>query len=299
VAYPSTTGFGYGTKNAGKMKNNGVDLQITGIAVKNKDFEWTTSLNAGFLKNEVTALPPDTKDEEGRNFIIGSYSGQRAIQGYSLNSFYLLRYKGINTETGDPEWYTKDGKATTAPTSNDQIIAGSAIPKFTGGFNNTFRYKHFDLGINFYFSTGNKVMLSEFQYLDNPTYGLNVSKDMLNYWKQPGDKAFAPAATSASWSSQNNLAQLSTAQLFDGSYLRLKTLTLGYNLPAGLLNSTHALSSARVYVLGQNLWTATKKGFRGADPEVSQYGSNGQVAGESFFSLPQAKTITVGVNLVF
>ncbi|SEW08597.1 TonB-linked outer membrane protein, SusC/RagA family [Chitinophaga sp. YR573] len=299
VAFPSTTGFGYGTKNSGKMQNNGVDLQITGVVVKNKDFEWTTSLNAGYLKNIVTQLPSDTRDEEGRNFIIGSYNGQRAIQGYSLNSFYLIRYKGINAETGDPEWYTKDGKATTAPTSNDQVIAGSALPKFTGGFNNTFRYKHFDLGINFYFSTGNKVMLSEFQYLDNPTYGLNVSKDLLNYWKQPGDKAFAPSATSASWSSQNNIAQVSTAQLFDGSYLRLKTLTLGYNLPAALLSNTHVLNSARVYVLGQNLWTATKKGFRGADPEVSGYGSNGQVAGESFFSLPQPKTITIGVNLVF
>jgi TonB-linked SusC/RagA family outer membrane protein len=299
VAYPSTTGFGYGTKNAGSMKNNGLDLQITGIPIKNKDFEWTASFSAGILKNKVTSLPGDTKDEEGRNYIIGSYNGQRAIEGYSLNSFYLLRYKGINAETGNPEWYTKDGKATTTPTSNDQVIAGSAMPTFTGGFNNTLRYKQFDLGVNFYFSTGNKVMLTEFQYLDNPTYGLNVSKDLLNYWKKPGDKAFAPAATSPSWSSQNNISQLSTAQLFDGSYLRLKTLTLGYNLPAGLLSSTHVISNARVYLLGQNLWTATKKGFRGADPEVSQYGTNGQVAGESFFSLPQPKTITVGVNLVF
>ncbi|WP_198315424.1 SusC/RagA family TonB-linked outer membrane protein [Chitinophaga tropicalis] len=299
VAFPSTTGFGYGTKNAGRMRNTGVDLQLTAIPVRQKDLEWSASLNMGFVKNKVITLPGDTKDEEGRNFIIGTYNGQRAIQGYALNSFYLVRYKGINPETGDPEWYTKDGKATTSPTSNDQVIAGNAMPKFTGGFNNTVRYKNFDLGVNFYFSYGNKVMLTEFTYLDNVRMGYNLSKDMLNYWKESGDHAFAPAATSASWKSTNSFARLSTAQLFDGSFLRLKTLTLGYNIPAGLLGRTHALSNARIYALAQNLWTVTKKGFRGADPEISQYGTNGQAVGESFFSLPQPKTITVGVNLVF
>lgn len=300
VAYPSTTGFGFGNRNIGKMRNVGVELQITGLAIRNKDFEWTTSINAGFVKNKVTALPPDLKDEEGRHYVNGSLSGQRVIEGYSLNSFYLVRYKGINSATGDPEWYAKDGTTTTAPTNQDRVVAGNAIPKVTGGFNNTFRYKGFDLGINFYFSYGNKVMLSEFQYLDDVTGVTNLSKDMLRYWKKPGDHAFAASPTSTSWQSGHvKQSALSTAQLFDGSYLRLKTFTLGYHLPEKLLSSTHAISSARVYVLGQNLWTATRKGFRGSDPEVSRFGSLGLVTGESFFSLPQPKTITVGVNLVF
>jgi TonB-linked SusC/RagA family outer membrane protein len=299
VAIPSTTGFGYATKNAGKMRNRGIDLQISGQAVRTNDFQWTSSLNLGFVKNKVLSLPADNVDDEGRHYILSSYNQQRVLQGYTLNTFYLLRYKGINPETGDPEWYTKDGKATSTPSSADQVVAGSAIPTVTGGFNNTLRYKQFDLGVNFYFSAGNKVMLGEFQYLDNVRRGYNLSKDMLNYWQKPGDQAFAPAATSASWKTSNNFAQLSTAQLFDGSFLRLKTLTMGYNVPSRLLRGTHVVSSARVYVLGQNLWTLTKKEFRGADPEVSQYGTNGQVAGESFFSLPQPKTITVGVNLVF
>ncbi|MCF6401606.1 TonB-dependent receptor [Chitinophaga filiformis] len=299
LAVPSTTGFGFATRNAGKMRNRGVDLQITGVPVRTKDVQWTTSLNLGFVKNKVLKLSSDNKDEEGRNFILSSFGGQRVIQGYALNSFYLLHYKGINPETGDPEWYTKDGKTTTAPTNNDQIIAGNAMPKLTGGFNNTVRYKQFDLGVNFYFSYGNKVMLNEFQTLDNALLTTsNLSKDMLNYWQKPGDQAFAPAATSASWKTKP-FNQLSTAQLFDGSFLRLKTLTLGYNLPSDLLGHTQVLSGARLYVLGQNLWTVTKKEFRGADPEVSLYGSNAQVAGESSFSLPQPKTITVGVNLVF
>lgn len=218
LAVPSTTGFGFSTRNAGKMRNRGVDVQITGIPVRKRDLQWTTSLNLGFVKNKILALSSDNRDEAGRNFVLSSYGGQRVIEGYALNSFYLHRYKGINPETGDPEWYTKDGKATTAPTNNDQIIAGNAMPKLTGGFNNTVRYKQFDLGVNFYFSYGNKVMLNEFQLLDNATLNTNLSKDMLNYWQKPGDQAFAPAATSASWHTKP-FSQLSTAQLFDGSFL--------------------------------------------------------------------------------
>jgi TonB-linked SusC/RagA family outer membrane protein len=300
VAFPSTTGFGSGYRNVGKMRNTGVDLQITGNAVRSKDFEWTTSINAGFVKNKVLELPADFKDEEGRNYITATLSGQRAVEGYALNSFYVVRYKGINPTTGDPEWYTKKGETTTAPTDNDRVIAGNAIPKVTGGFNNTFRYKGFDMGVNFYFSLGSKVMLSEFQYLDDVTGTTNLSKDMLGYWKKPGDHAFAASPTSASWQTGHvKQSTLSTAQLFDGSYLRLRTLTLGYHLPDKLLTSTHAISSARIYVMGQNLWTATKKEFRGSDPEVSRFGSLGLAAGESFLSLPQPKTITIGVNLVF
>jgi hypothetical protein len=298
---PSTTGFGFATRNAGEMRNRGVDLQITGVPVKTRDLQWTTTLNLGYVNNKVLSLPPDNKDDEGRNYILSSYNGQRVLQGSTLNTFYLLKYKGINPETGDPEWYTKDGKTTSTPTAKDQNIAGSALPKWTGGFNNTVRYKQFDLGVNVYFSYGNKVMLTEFKELDNvnKTTPTNLSKDLLNYWQQPGDQAFAPAATSASWKNGNSFAQQSTAQLFNGSFLRLKTLSLGYNVPSGLLNSTRILSGARLYVMGQNLWTVKDKNFRGADPEVSQYGANAQVAGESYYSLPQPKSITVGANLVF
>ncbi|MBW8685822.1 SusC/RagA family TonB-linked outer membrane protein [Chitinophaga rhizophila] len=301
VVVPSTTGFGFATRNAGEMRNRGVDLQITGVPVKTRDLQWTTTLNLGYLNNKVLSLPPDNRDDEGRNYILSSYNGQRVLQGHSLNTFYLLRYKGINPETGDPEWYTKDGKTTSTPAAKDQTIAGSAMPKWTGGFNNTVRYKQFDLGVNFYFSYGNKVMLTEFKELDNvyKNVATNVSRDLLNYWQKPGDQAFAPSATSASWKNGNSFAQQSTAQLFDGSFLRLKTLSLGYNVPAGLLNNTHILSGARLYVMGQNLWTVKSKHFRGADPEVSQYGTNAQVAGESYYSLPQPKSITVGANLIF
>src|SRR5690606_28987399 len=131
---------------------------------------------------------------------------------------------------------------------------------------------------------------------DMSNNGLNKSTALLNYWKNPGDKAYAPALSSPT---AGIFAQPSTLQLQNGSYVRLKMVTLGYNLPKNLLSNTKLLTNARIYVLGQNLWTIKDKDFRGADPEVSADGGSNQIVGESFFALPQPKTITVGVNLTF
>lgn len=297
VPMPYTTGFDIIRQNVGRMENKGFEIGLNTTNIRTKDFEWNTSLNISFVKNKILALPDDNKDEDGRPILAGS-NAQRAILGHSLNSFYLIRFHGINPETGDAEWLTKDGKPTTTPSNADRVIVGNADPKFYGGFNNTVTYKGFDLGVNFNFMYGNKVLIDGLRFTGNmnPASGLNKSTDILNYWKKPGDKAYAPALTSATTS---RFANLSTLQLQDGSYLRLKTLTLGYNLPKNLMSSTKLLTNARIYALAQNIWTIKNKNFRGADPEVSANGGSNQVVGESFFALPQPKTITVGVNLTF
>ncbi len=292
--YPYTTGFASATRNVGEMKNNGVDLMITSRNFKGGDFEWTTTLNMGFVKNEILSLP-DNKDPEGRNFMAGS-SAQRAIVGESLNTFYMVRYAGINPETGDAQWLTKDGEITTKYSTSDRVVVGSAIPDFTGGFTNKFRYKAFDLNAFFNFSYGNKVLIDGLRFTENMGSAYNKSTDLLNYWTPENKNSFAPALSS---STATSFHQLSTLHLQDGSYLRLKTLSIGYNVPKALIEKARIFSSARVYVLGQNLWTLTSDDFRGPDPEVSANGGSNQVVGESFFALPQPRTITAGVNLSF
>lgn len=280
------------------MKNTGVDLQITSRNFTSSDFSWTTSLNMGFLKNEVTSLPVN-KDAFGNNFLAGS-TAQRAVVGKSLNEFFLVRYEGVNPETGDAQWLDKDGKVTNTYSSSNAVYVGSAIPKFTGGFTNNFAYKGFDLNAFFNFSYGNKVLIDGLRFTENMNTGsFNKSTDLLNYWKNSGDQAFAPKLNSPTAA---NFHQLSTLQLQNGSYIRLKTLSLGYNLPTALLQRSKIISGARVYVLGQNLITVKDQDFRGPDPEVSANAGGtlgNQVVGESFFALPQAKTITFGVNLSF
>jgi hypothetical protein len=239
---------------------------------------------------------PENKDPEGRNFLQGS-TAQRAIVGESRNSFYLIRYKGINPATGDAEWLKKDGTVTTAPVAADRVVVGHANPDFQGGFTNNFRYKAFDLSAFFNFAYGGKVLIDGLRFTENfstPSY--NKSTDLLNYWKTPGQDAFAPRLNSPT---RNTYSQLSTNQLQDASYARLKAVTLGYNLPAELLAKSKFIRSARIYGLGQNLFIITAKDFRGPDPEVSAAGASNLVMGESFFAAPQSKSFTFGVNFGF
>ena len=291
VPLPYTTGFTDINRNTGKLENRGIDLLITGNIIRGNDFTWTSSLNLGYLHNEITQLPDDNQDE-GRNFVPGTAS-QRAIQGYSVNTFYLIRYQGVNPQTGDAEWLTKDGEATTTPSAADRVIVGSAIPNWTGGLTNTFSYRGFQLSALFSFATGNKIFRGGRRFTEDASSGFNKSADLLNYWRAVGNQAFFPALGSPT---AGTFAQRSTAQLEDGDFIRLRTAQLSYTLPASLLESTNFLRTARVYVNSQNLLTFAKTDL---EPEINGNGNDPLAQGEGFFTPPQARTITFGVSLGF
>jgi len=294
VPFPYTTGFASAKQNVGKMRNRGFEVSINSDNIVGRDFTWRTSFNIGFNKNTVLELPANP-DEDGRNFVAGSGSTvQRAITGYSKNSFYLIRYNGINPQTGNAEWLKKDGSVTTTPLASDRVIVGKGDPDFSGGITNTFTYKNFDLSAFFNFSYGNDVYLDGLQFTDNfGTGSYNKSVKLLDYWKKPGDDAFAPALNSVT---RTTYHQASTKQLMNGSYMRLKTLSFGYSFPKEFLQKSKLFSSVRLYFQGQNIWTIKDKDFRG-DPEISANGASNSVLGQSFFALPQAKTYTFGVNI--
>jgi TonB-linked SusC/RagA family outer membrane protein len=292
VPIPYTTGFATFDQNVGEMQNKGIDLVIGGDIVRKGKFRWNTNLNMGFLNNKVTSLPDDNKDPEGNNFVSGT-SSQRAIQGHSLNTFYLIRYKGINPETGHAEWLKKNGEVTTAPTADDRVIVGSAIPKFTGGWNNSFSYGNFELNMLFSFVSGNMIMRDERRFTENGASAYNFSTKLLNYWKESGDNAEFPRLDSPT---APIYAQRSTLQLEDGSFIRLRTATLAYSLPKTILEKTKAFSRARIYVQGQNLLTFAKTDL---EPEVNSGGNSNLNMGETFFTPPQPRIITAGVNLTF
>jgi TonB-dependent starch-binding outer membrane protein SusC len=292
VPIPYTTGFSSFDQNIGALENRGIDLVISGDVIRGNDFTWNSSFNMGYLKNTVTSLPDDNKDPEGNNFVSGT-SSQRAIQGYSLNTYYLIRYKGINPQTGDAEWLTKNGEVTTNPSANDRVIVGSAIPKFTGGWSNTFSYRGFQLNALFNFVSGNMLMRDDRRFTENGAGGFNFSRRILNYWENPGDDAFFPRLASPT---ARTFAQRSTLQLEDGSFIRLRTATLSYNFPAALLEKTKIFSKARVYVQGQNLLTFARTEL---EPEANGGGNSNLNFGETFFTPPQARVLTAGVNLSF
>jgi hypothetical protein len=210
----------------------------------------------------------------------------------------LVEAIGVNPTTGDLEWRTKEGTATTTYSANNRVFVGSAIPKWTGGFNTNMSYKGIDLSAQLSYSYGNKVLIDGLGFTDNmsATAGYNKSVDLLNYWKQPGDIAFVPKLSSTT---APLFSQLSTLRLQNGSFLRLRNVSVGYTVPKSILEKLKVVRTLRVYAMGQNLWLLKDKNFRGPDPEVSANGPNNQVLGESFFALPQAKTVTFGLNLGF
>ena len=292
---PQTNGgLNFITDNVGEMENRGFDIDISSTNIQTEDFRWTTSLNIGINENEVLSLPGASIDDEGRRFVNGT-SSQRAIEGYSVNTFYLIRYHGVNPETGDAEWLDRNGNPTTSPTADDRVIVGDANPDFTGGLRNTLTYRNWDLNFFFNFSYGNDIMIDGLRFTDNPLGSFNKRTELLNVWQNPGDEAYLPAYTSATI---NNFSQRSTAQMRDGSFARLKNLTLGYNLPTDFLESTGIVSGARIYFTANNLLTIKGSDMNGIDPEVTDtVGNLGQ--GESFFTPPQSKTYLVGVRLTF
>ncbi|MGD1892309.1 MAG: SusC/RagA family TonB-linked outer membrane protein [Cyclobacteriaceae bacterium] len=291
VPLPFTTGFQTINQNTGELENRGVDLLINGEIVRGQNFNWSASLNLGYLQNEVTSLPDDNQDPQGRNFVPGTAS-QRVIQGEPINTFYLIRYNGINPQTGNAEWLTADGEVTTSPSAADRVIVGSAIPNWTGGLNNTLSYKGLTLDVLFNFVAGNKIFRGGQRFTDNPASSFNKSTALLNYWQNPGDDAYFPALDSETAPA---FAQRSTAQLEDGDFIRLRRATLAYNFPT-LLQNSNVFRSARVYVSGQNLLTFARTDL---EPELNGGGTDPLNQGEGFFTPPLARTITVGVSLGF
>ncbi|WP_378183914.1 SusC/RagA family TonB-linked outer membrane protein [Aquimarina sp. SS2-1] len=290
-------------ENIGELTNTGVDFSMDAVIFDgtNDGFKWTSSLNLGFNKNEVTSLPETSSvDELGNRFVAqagGSlaFSGQRAIEGFSANSWYLIPYIGVNPQTGDAEWLDAAGNPTTTPTDADRRIVGQANPDVIGGFSNVFTYKNWSLNTLFNFSFGNDILLTSRTFTENPISGFNKSTRVLNVWQQPGDQAFIPSPDSATI---NTFNQNSTAQLEDGSFVRLKNVTLAYTLSDSFLDKTF-ISKIRLYATATNLITFKSEGLEGYDPEVSN-GSNGAGAiGQDFFTLPQASTYTFGINFSF
>ena len=297
VPLPNQTGTGSVSQNAGEIQNSGWEFELSSTNIRTKDFEWTTSLNLTTLDNELIDIIGTATDAQGREII--DNGPQRAIEGESLSNFFLVRFNGINSQTGDAEWLDINGNVTTTPNfDTDRVVAGNALPDFSGGFTNTFRYKNFDLSTVFNFSVGNQILVDGLRFIDGiDAIGgtINVRRENLNFWRNPGDNAFAPSPASAT---ANNFNQRSTAQLFDGDYLRLKNITVGYTLPQDFVQRTNLISSVRIYATATNLWTIKGDDLDGIDPENND-SNNPLGLGESFFTAPQAITYLIGLNVQF
>lgn len=280
---PPTSGFTSIVENVGEMVNKGIEVTL-GTEQGLGPVRWTSQLNVSANRNEVTQLYNNQPiDDLGRG-------GNRVMEGQPIGIFYSFKSLGVDPSTGDIVYADKNGDDQITET-DDRMVVGNPHPDFIGGFTNTFAYRGFDVSIFFQFSYGNDIFNGSRLYLESLQGGDNQLADVKRRWRQPGDITDIPRAGAIP---ENKLT--SSRFIEDGSYLRLKNLTVGYTLNRELTQRVH-ISSLRLYMSAQNLLTFTP--YTGLDPEVNYSGNSTQVIGTDFFTFPQARTITVGLNLKF
>lgn len=285
--YASTTGFGGVTDNIGEMENKGLEFLISSVNIDGP-LRWTTDLNFSRNMNKVLFLAGSVPLNRGYT-AEGANSTNIIKEGEPLGSFTGLKFLGVDPATGDAIYddINNDGAITT----EDATIIGNSQADLIGGITNRISYKHFDLSVFFQFSVGNKILNFSKTTLVNTGADItnNQSVDALRRWRQPGDITDVPR-----YEFENTYNNYHSSRFIeDGSYLRLKNLSIGYNFPTHITNKL-MLERLRLYVSGTNTWTYTK--YSGADPEVSTLDGSVSAQGIDFFTLPQVRTFSVGIN---
>ena len=263
-------------RNAGTMRNRGIELSLNGEVIRNADLRWTIGGNAAYNQNEILSLGQVNQFELGTSII---------RVGLPYGTHYLPKWAGVDPETGSPQYYDREGKITTSYNRSTMSVAdfGSWLPKVQGGFNTVLNYKGAYVEAFFTFVTGNKRFNNEDFFNETPSFATsNQSVRMLNRWKKPGDITDIQGFSTA--------RNFSSKDIQDASYVRFRNLNIGYNVPARLLQSlTDKIAGVTVFAQGQNLYTWTK--WRGFDPE-----DNNNI---STFEYPSQRTFTVGLNVTF
>ncbi|WP_231389878.1 SusC/RagA family TonB-linked outer membrane protein [Sphingobacterium pedocola] len=292
LGVPVLTNSGYTNRftNSGDIENKGFEFELT---TRNfiGEFKWTTSLNMTFNRNTVTALP------NGVDMIRGGVGDLNIAKvGLPLGTFFGWKMIGVNPETGIIDFLGKDGQPTNPEHDRDRTFIGDPNPDFFGGITNTFQYKNIDLSIMGQFTYGNDL----FNYnLSTGLGGSNMSSnafvDLVDRWRQPGDITDVPRPT------PGNLDHAAISDRFveDGSFFRLRNITVGYTLPTSVTEKMR-VQRLRWYFTVQNAFVFTN--YRGYDPEVSSShgGANtGLIYGYDYGSYPQPRIFTTGINLTF
>jgi hypothetical protein len=293
VQLPRTTGFNEGILNIGKLQNKGLEFLVTTRNLVD-EIKWETDFNISFNRNEVI-------DVNGQTIVAGGVAGRGDVswsqEGSPLGLFYGYVFGGVDPATGDAYYIDKDGESTFTPAADDRRIIGDPNADFIYGMTNTVSYKNFQLSMFLQGVSGNDVFNATRIETEGMTDAKNQSAVVTDRWRQPGDATDIPRAV---WGNTNN-SRLSTRFVEDGSFLRVKALTLSYNIPSSILSKAK-MSNAKVYVTGENLLTFT--GYKGYDPEVNAFGggdsSDDNVAlGVDYGTYPHTRNLIFGVNLSF
>jgi len=282
---PATTGFSSYWANAVEISNKGVEFALNSVNIRKDQFTWNTNFNIASNVNNIEKLATPTK--------FGSRDLILQQQGHPLYSFWLYEQLSVDPQTGNAVYRDLDGDGKT--TAADRHIVGNIWPKFFGGLTNSITYKGFDANVLLSFQYGNKV------YNHNRFFGEGsgardearvIFASNLKRWQKPGDVTDVPRPDGIN---VNNYLDGGSRWLEDGSFLRLRSLSLGYTIPERLTKRLLG-GSVRVYAQGTNLFLLTK--YTGLDPE-SASSSDANQQGIDLGTPPQPRSLQVGVNVTF
>ncbi|MNK19389.1 TonB-dependent Receptor Plug Domain protein [compost metagenome] len=293
-----STGFLRGWVNVGEILNEGLELSLNTINIQSDNFKWITRLNISKNRNEVLSLGDFSADA-----VRGGTNDTRISIGYPLGVNYLVRYKGVDPADGLPIWLNKDGYETKTFSLDDRVNTGQVLPDYVGGLTNTFSYKGFELNTLFTFAIGGNLYDGSAKRQLGIVTDWNIRSDISDRWQKPGDIAKFPRLTmntgtypglSSEW--QYN----STMFLYDATFVRLREVTLAYNLPASFAHKLR-LQTLKVFASGMNLLTFSK--YPGGDPEVARDFENNQDRNMSpnvtYLTTPQQKSVSFGLSTSF
>ena len=319
VPLPNSLGYSDSPlANVGSIQNRGLELAL-GYKHTGKDFNWTLTGAFDMVRNKVLSLAtPNATINSGQNADFGGFDITRTEAGHPIQSFYGWVTDGIfqsqaeinalNTVRGSDTTFYQNNK--TAPgdirfkdlngdgkvDAQDRTYLGSYIPKFNYGINWTGSYKQFDFTVFFQGVVGNKIYNGTKVVGQGQLRLFNATTDVLNAWTPQNTNTNVPRSVSGD---PNQNSRTSDRFLEDGSYLRLKNLSIGYTVPTAALSkfTKGYVNRLRVYASSQNLLTFTK--YTGYDPEISSKNNNLLNNGIDYVQYPQARTLTVGINLGF
>ncbi|MEQ8904899.1 TonB-dependent receptor [Ekhidna sp.] len=275
--------------NVGAVRNSGVEVELSSVNYDNGDFKWSSSFNITFIKNELLSLP-NNEDTLGTTLIVGQ----------PVDFFWGVDYAGVNPANGRPLYRTRDGSLEYGNLGNDDAyIIGSPIPDYYGGFSNTFSYKGLTLDIFFQYQIGNEAFNADLYNLAySGSQADNQLVSQLGRWQQPGDITNVPIAVNGGIIDGFDTqfpGVTPSRYMSDGSYIRLKQIMLGYEIPGAILDNTGFIKSANVFLSATNLLTWTK--YDGIDPEVTV--QNNETGASSYGTFPVGKQITGGITVRF
>ena len=307
VPQPPSTGFYEVMQNVGSVRNRGIEYRIDANIINLGKWRWDVGFNIGFNQNRVTSLPDHTPIPQSSSSV-----NQLIMEDHDIYTWYLKEWAGVDPANGDPLWYCVDdkgnyildaaGNKTTTNNYNGTLAheVGTATPLFSGGLNTTVSWNGIFIHMNSNFQYGNLIYNYTRQNSDADGALLGYNQMSLensvngwSRWEKPGDIATHPKAR---LNGNQSAHMVSSRYLEDGSYFRLKNLTVGYDFPLSLISKAH-MTKCRIYFSADNLFTATK--FSGMDPEISMQKVGSTIAGFYSENYPVGRTFQGGVEISF